>query len=237
MKAAVISKLIENITTNVNDGDHANDKRNQSLVDQVSDDYGKNIQVAPEEQDYSQLSGNFPPQSSEQMISQDITDFPLISPQCKRASSAVIDTVESSASLLLNRKQGSGVIVHDVVATFSSSDLVQSAETLVHPSTSEVSPISTSTSTSTGPSRQGEGEPNVSLRFFPFTGHASLFVGNLSKSATETTIMEIFSKYGTVVDVQIARHRSSLESCGHCFVAFSEPSAASEAMSAVNGSY
>jgi len=63
----------------------------------------------------------------------------------------------------------------------------------------------------------------------------NIFVGNLDFSATESSIRSLFEAYGTVERVNLVTDRDTGRSRGFAFVEMSEPSAADQAISALNG--
>jgi RNA recognition motif-containing protein len=62
-----------------------------------------------------------------------------------------------------------------------------------------------------------------------------LYVGNLSFSAQESEIREMFSEFGNVSDVKIITDRETGRSRGFAFVEMSNDSEANAAMQAMNG--
>src|ERR1051325_6143719 len=63
----------------------------------------------------------------------------------------------------------------------------------------------------------------------------NIFVGNLDFGATESSIRSLFEAYGTVDRVNLVTDRDTGRSRGFAFVEMSEPSAADQAISALNG--
>ncbi|MBY0316048.1 MAG: RNA-binding protein [Bdellovibrionales bacterium] len=63
-----------------------------------------------------------------------------------------------------------------------------------------------------------------------------LYVGNLPYSATDETLSEAFSAYGSVQSAKIIMDRDSGRSKGFAFVEMSTEEEASEAISKLNGS-
>ncbi len=63
-----------------------------------------------------------------------------------------------------------------------------------------------------------------------------LYVGNLPHSATEQTLHETFSKYGTVESVNVITDRDSGRSKGFGFIEMSSDSEAQKAIQELNGS-
>ena len=62
-----------------------------------------------------------------------------------------------------------------------------------------------------------------------------LYVGNLSYSASEDTLREVFGTYGEVSSVAVVMDRETGRSKGFGFVEFSSDQAAREAIEALNG--
>ncbi|MFQ5418463.1 MAG: RNA recognition motif domain-containing protein [Myxococcota bacterium] len=62
-----------------------------------------------------------------------------------------------------------------------------------------------------------------------------LYVGNLSFSATEEELRELFEQHGTTVSVRVITDRETGRSRGFGFVEFEEESAAEKALQALNG--
>ena len=63
-----------------------------------------------------------------------------------------------------------------------------------------------------------------------------LYVGNLPFSATEESLKEVFSRYGTVETVTIITDRSTGQSKGFGFIELSTKQEATEAISKLNNS-
>jgi RNA recognition motif-containing protein len=63
-----------------------------------------------------------------------------------------------------------------------------------------------------------------------------LYVGNLPFSATEESLKEVFSRYGTVETVTIITDRSTGQSKGFGFIELSTKQEAAEAISKLNNS-
>jgi RNA recognition motif-containing protein len=63
-----------------------------------------------------------------------------------------------------------------------------------------------------------------------------LYVGNLSYTATEEQVKELFSQYGEVVQAKIIYDRMSNRSKGFAFVEMSNEPAGTAAMTALDGS-
>ncbi|MEE9608427.1 MAG: RNA-binding protein [Myxococcota bacterium] len=63
-----------------------------------------------------------------------------------------------------------------------------------------------------------------------------LYVGNLSFSATEAELRELFEKHGTVETVNLITDRETGRSRGFAFVEMEDPSKAEAAMQALDGS-
>jgi len=63
-----------------------------------------------------------------------------------------------------------------------------------------------------------------------------LYVGNLSFSATEDELRELFGRHGSVDSVKLITDRETGRPRGFAFVEMSEPSAASDAIRALDGS-
>jgi RNA recognition motif-containing protein len=63
----------------------------------------------------------------------------------------------------------------------------------------------------------------------------NIFVGNLDFAATESSIRTLFETYGAVEKVNLVTDRDTGRSRGFAFVEMSEPSAADQAISALNG--
>ncbi len=64
---------------------------------------------------------------------------------------------------------------------------------------------------------------------------ARLFVGNLTFTASEDDLRNLFGQAGTIVDVKIVTERETGRSRGFAFVEMSSAAEASEAISQVNG--
>ena len=62
-----------------------------------------------------------------------------------------------------------------------------------------------------------------------------LYVGNISYSTTEDQLEDLFSQYGTVLNVNIVTDRYTNRSKGFGFVEMEEDDAAQAAISAING--
>ena len=63
-----------------------------------------------------------------------------------------------------------------------------------------------------------------------------LYVGNLSFNATEEELRELFGRHGSVDSVKVITDRETGRPRGFAFVEMSEPSAASDAIRALDGS-
>ena len=62
-----------------------------------------------------------------------------------------------------------------------------------------------------------------------------LYVGNLSFSSTEDELRELFGRHGTVDSVNVITDRETGRPRGFAFVEMSEPSAATDAIRALDG--
>jgi RNA recognition motif-containing protein len=62
-----------------------------------------------------------------------------------------------------------------------------------------------------------------------------LYVGNLPFSATEDELRELFARHGSVDSVKVVMDRESGRPRGFAFVEMSEPSGASDAIRALDG--
>ena len=62
-----------------------------------------------------------------------------------------------------------------------------------------------------------------------------LYVGNLSFNATEDELRELFGRHGSVDSVKVITDRETGRPRGFAFVEMSEPSAASDAIRALDG--
>jgi cold-inducible RNA-binding protein len=62
-----------------------------------------------------------------------------------------------------------------------------------------------------------------------------LYVGNLPYSATDQTLMDAFSHYGTVESAKVIMDRDSGRSKGFAFVEMSSPSEAEASIGQLNG--
>jgi RNA recognition motif-containing protein len=62
-----------------------------------------------------------------------------------------------------------------------------------------------------------------------------LYVGNLPFSATEEELRELFGRHGSVDSVDVITDRETGRPRGFAFVEMSEPSAASDAIKALDG--
>ncbi len=62
-----------------------------------------------------------------------------------------------------------------------------------------------------------------------------LYVGNLPFSATETDLRELFGRHGQVDSVNVIMDRETGRPRGFAFVEMSEPSAATDAIRALDG--
>lgn len=67
-------------------------------------------------------------------------------------------------------------------------------------------------------------------------GSTKLFVGNLSYSASEEGLTNLFSQFGEVVSARIITDRDTGRSKGFGFVEMAQESEAAEAVTALNGS-
>ncbi|HTO55364.1 MAG TPA: RNA-binding protein [Myxococcota bacterium] len=63
-----------------------------------------------------------------------------------------------------------------------------------------------------------------------------LYVGNLSFNATEDELRELFGRHGSVDSVKVITDRETGRPRGFAFVEMSEPSAATDAIRALDGS-
>jgi RNA recognition motif-containing protein len=63
-----------------------------------------------------------------------------------------------------------------------------------------------------------------------------LYVGNLSFNATEEELRELFGRHGSVDSVKLITDRETGRPRGFAFVEMSEPSAATDAIRALDGS-
>ena len=63
----------------------------------------------------------------------------------------------------------------------------------------------------------------------------NIYVGNISYSATEDTIKELFEQYGKVNSVKIIVDRYTQRSKGFGFVEMEDENEATEAINAING--
>jgi RNA recognition motif-containing protein len=66
-------------------------------------------------------------------------------------------------------------------------------------------------------------------------GPMKLYVGNLSYSASETELRDLFSQYGTVESVAVITDRDTGRSKGFGFVEFANDQEAQAAISGLNG--
>ena len=64
---------------------------------------------------------------------------------------------------------------------------------------------------------------------------SKLYVGNLSYSTTEDALINLFSKAGTVVSVDLIKDRVSGRSKGYAFVLMSTPAEAQKAIDMYDG--
>lgn len=62
-----------------------------------------------------------------------------------------------------------------------------------------------------------------------------LYVGNLSYNVTEDSLMDAFSKFGSVVSARIITDRDSGRSKGFAFVEMQDEKAAQDAINEMNG--
>jgi RNA recognition motif-containing protein len=62
-----------------------------------------------------------------------------------------------------------------------------------------------------------------------------LYVGNLPFSSTEEDLKDLFARYGTVTSVKVITDRETGRPRGFAFVEMSEPSAATDAIKALDG--
>jgi RNA recognition motif-containing protein len=62
-----------------------------------------------------------------------------------------------------------------------------------------------------------------------------LFLGDLSCFCSEQEILEVFSPFGTVLDIRIIRNRETNRSLSYGFIDFATASAATSAMKELNG--
>lgn len=62
-----------------------------------------------------------------------------------------------------------------------------------------------------------------------------LYVGNLPYSATDQTLMDVFSEYGTVESARVIMDRDSGRSKGFAFVEMSSTSEAAASIDSLNG--
>lgn len=62
-----------------------------------------------------------------------------------------------------------------------------------------------------------------------------LYVGNLSFNATEDELRELFARHGSVDSVKVIMDRETGRPRGFAFVEMSEPSAATDAIRALDG--
>jgi len=65
--------------------------------------------------------------------------------------------------------------------------------------------------------------------------NTKLFVGNLSYSATENDLQDLFAQYGTVMDVHLVLDRATGRPRGFAFVTMADKEAADAATQALNG--
>jgi cold-inducible RNA-binding protein len=63
----------------------------------------------------------------------------------------------------------------------------------------------------------------------------NIFVGNLDFAATESSIRELFERYGSVERVSLVTDRDTGRSRGFAFVEMTDPAEADRAISALNG--
>lgn len=64
-----------------------------------------------------------------------------------------------------------------------------------------------------------------------------IYIGNLPYSTTEPELMTLFSEYGKVYDLSLAKDKYTGESKGFAFVEIKRSANANKAISALNGSY
>jgi RNA recognition motif-containing protein len=62
-----------------------------------------------------------------------------------------------------------------------------------------------------------------------------LFLGDLSCFCSEQEILEVFSPFGTVLDIRIIRNRETNRSLSYGFIDFKTATAATSAMKELNG--
>jgi len=65
--------------------------------------------------------------------------------------------------------------------------------------------------------------------------NSKLYVGNLSKTTTEDTLLNLFSQSGTVVSVDLIRDRIDRRSKGFAFIVMSDQAEAEKAIEMLDG--